>query len=113
MRDVDDAITMIGTAIVDAHDHRLGIAHVGDADVARHRQRRMRRRHRRHVEDLAIRRQAAMKFITVPGCHSLGAVAGIFFRNVEPAGNGIRFADPEGTAASWDNLARFDHARRT
>ena len=89
----------------------LPLREIGDARIARHRQGRMRGRDRRHVEDFAIGGQPAVKIVAVPGRQAFGAVVAVFLGHVQPSGDRIRPADPEGAAASRHRLAGLDDAR--
>ena len=102
---------MIGPAVVDAHDDGFLVGEIGDARIARDRQRRMRGRDRRHVVDLAVGGRPAVEILAVPGRQALGAVIGIFLRLVGPAADGVGLADAIGAAALGHRLAERDQAR--
>ena len=59
--DVDDAVAVIGAAIVHPHDDRATVLEVGDARVARQRHRGVGRGDGIAVEDLAVRGQRPWK----------------------------------------------------
>ena len=97
---------MIGAAVIDPHDQRFAVPDIGDAGVARDRQRRMGRGQRGHVENFAIGGQPAVEIIAIPGGHALGAVVRVLFRHVDPACDGIGLADAVGSAALRHGLAQ-------
>jgi hypothetical protein len=71
----------------------------------------MRGGQRGHVEHLAIGGQPAVKIVAIPGGQPLRAIVGVLFGNVDPASDGIGFADAVGTAALWHGVTKRHHAR--
>src|SRR5664279_1126109 len=109
-RQVDDPVTDIGTAVVDAHYDRAVIGQIGDARIGRQRHGRMRGRNRIHVEDFAVGGIAAVEIVAVPGGQADGAVIHVFLRDIFAAAHRIRLADPVDAAALWHRLAIGDDA---
>src|SRR5687768_17232142 len=64
-----------------------------------------------HVEDFAIRRQAAVEIVAIPGRDTFSAVIDVLFRHISAAGDHIRLADAIGTAALWHRITGTDDAR--
>jgi hypothetical protein len=108
---IDKPVARIRSAIVDAHHDRSAVGQVGDANIRRQWQRRVRRRDRMHVEDFAIRGVAAVEIVAVPGGHADRAVVRILFGDINPARDRIRLADPVHAAAFRHRLTRFYDAR--
>ena len=109
--DVDEAVAVVRPAVVDPDDQRFAVAEIGHARIARHRKGRMGCGERRHVEHFAIGGQPAVEIIAVPGGHALFAVGGVFFRHVDPAGDGIRLADAVGAATFRNRFSESNHPR--
>src|SRR5690348_9935813 len=63
---IDDAVTVVRAAIVDAHDHRTAVGEIGDTHIRIERQGPMRRGQRVHVEALAVRGLVAVEARSVP-----------------------------------------------
>jgi hypothetical protein len=110
-RQIDDAVAVERSPVIDAHDDGSAIGHVGDTRVARDRQRRMRGRDRLHVEDFAVRGAPAMESVAIPRRDPLLAVFRIFLRYVGPARDHIGLADAVCSAALRHRLAERDDAR--
>ena len=91
--DVDQPRMGERPAIVDAHDDGTLVGKVGDAHIARQRQRRMRGGERRHVEHLAVRRPPPVELTAVPGGRAHLLVARIDLRLVPLAAHLIGLAD--------------------
>ena len=73
--EVDEAVGDEGAAIVDAHDDAAAVAEVGDARIARKRQRLVGGGHPVHVVGLAAGGVAAVERRAVPGGHAALEVA--------------------------------------
>ena len=84
IRQVDEPVLGVRTAIVDAHQNRAAVLQVGHPGIRRHRQRRVPRRHRMHVVDLAVRGAASVEGGAVPGRRA-GAIVVEIFPRVVPA----------------------------
>src|SRR5499433_3284314 len=108
-RQVDEAVLRVGTAVVEPHDDRASVREVGDAQIARHRQRRVCRRNTIHVIDFAVGGRAAVKIRAVPGGDAFGAVALIFPGIVGTAVELIGLANLVAAAALGDRLALLYH----
>ncbi|MGY4359586.1 hypothetical protein ACVW0J_006079 [Bradyrhizobium sp. i1.7.7] len=106
VRDVDQPVAVIGPAVVDAHDQRFAVRDIGHPRIGRHRQGRMRRCQRGHVEHFAIGGQAAVEIVAVPGRHTLGAVVDVLLRHVGPAAHNIGLADAVGAAAFRNRIPK-------
>lgn len=52
-----------------------------------------------------------MEIVAVPGSQPLLAIVRVLFRNVDPASDGIGFADAVGATALGHGLAKRHHAR--
>ena len=64
---------------------------------------------RGHVEHFAIGGKPAVEIVAIPGGQPLLAIAGVLFRNVHAAANGIGLANPVGAAALWYGVTKRDH----
>lgn len=106
--DVDQAIAVIGAAIIDPDDQRLAVAEIRYPRVAGHRQGGMGGGQPVHIKYFAIGGQPAVEIVAVPGCQPLLAVMRIRFGDIEPAGNDIGLANPVDTAALRHGLAERD-----
>ncbi|AOG05862.1 rare lipoA domain protein [Bosea sp. RAC05] len=94
LRDVHHPAAMIGAAVVDAHDDRAVVEHVGDAGIGRQRHRRMRGADAVAVIDLAIGRLAAVEGLAIPGGRAdHGVPHRLVVGGVALAGDGIGLAD--------------------
>ncbi|MNM79102.1 hypothetical protein D3C81_910240 [compost metagenome] len=71
---VDDAVGIERSAVVDPQDHATVVVEVGDLDVGRQRQGLVRRAHAVEVIDLAVGGVLAVELGAVPGRRALGAV---------------------------------------
>jgi hypothetical protein len=71
----------------------------------------MRGGQRSHVEHFAIGGQPAVEIIAIPGRQALLAIIDVFFGDVDPAADGIGFADTVGAAALGHGIAQRDHPR--
>ena len=101
----------IGAAIVDADDQRAAVLEVGDADIGRDRQRRMRAGNGVGGEDFAVGGAAAVEIGAVPGCFSLGDIIGLLARRIGLAADLIGIAD-EIAAATLGRIGIVGDARR-
>src|SRR6266850_1000417 len=97
--DIDEPVTVVRPPVIDADDQRFAVAKVGHARITRHREGRMGRSQRSHVEHFAIGGEPAMEIIAIPGGHALLAITGVLFRNVNPTPDGIRLAYAVGATA--------------
>src|SRR5262249_45564497 len=70
----------------------------------------MRRRKRPHIEDLAIRRQAAMKVLAVIGCIPDAVVEGVFLWREPLAVDLVGFPQLVGATSLWNRLPIGDDA---
>ena len=108
---VDDAVAVIGPAVVDAHDQRAAVGEIGHSRVARQRQRRVRRGNPVEVEDLAVCGQAAVEIVAVPGGETRGLIMRIFLGDVGAAGDRVRRPDMVAAAALGHRIAVGDDTR--
>ena len=102
---VHHPVAVIRPAVVDADDQRFAVAEIGDARITRHRQRRMGGGQRGHVEHFAIGGQPAVEIVAIPGGQAFLAIIDIFFGDIDPAADGIGFADAVGAAALGHRIA--------
>jgi hypothetical protein len=109
--EIDQPVVVIGPAVIHPHDDRAAVGQIGDAGIARQRQRRMRGRNPVHVVDLAIGGLAAVKIVAIPGREALRAIVRVFLGDVSLAADHIGAPDPVGAAAFRHRLARTDDAR--
>ena len=102
---------MIRAAIIDAHHHGAAIVHIRHAHIGRHGKGRMCGGDGVHVEHFAIRRQAAVEIVAIPGSEAFGLVFGGLGGDVGLARDNIGLADPVGAAALGNRLTHGHHAR--
>ena len=108
-RHVHHAVRVIGSAVVDADDHRRPVAQVGDARVARQRHGRVRGGETVAIVDLAVGGEPAVEGVAVPGrVTDLHDAA--FARVVGLTGDRVGFADEILAAAVRNRLAVGDDA---
>ncbi len=111
MRQVDHAIAMERTAVVDADDERMAVGQVGDSGVARHRHGPMSGRERIHVIDFAVGSEPAMELASVPrGDARLGMALALLEGGVGPPGDTIGPADAVDAATPRHGLALGNHS---
>ena len=108
LREIDQAVADERAAIVDPQFQLPAIGEIGDPHDARQRQGRMRRAQAGAVEDLAVRRGAAVERHAVPGRDANPVVTGIELRVVPTPGDLVGLAelvDPRGAGARAPHAA--------
>src|SRR5262249_41409078 len=110
-REVDDAVAMVRTAIIDAHDDGAAVVEVGDSHIARQRQRGVRGRDAVHCIDLAVGGPPAVEVAAVPRRDALDAIGGILGRDIGAPVDVVGLAYAVDAAALRHRLALLDDAR--